>query len=155
MEAFKSLLNRNEIRRLEKATREKDKRHLVEWVIQFEQAIHRMLDEEHEQETQMSMDTVMIAVAYTLYFSEETVIKDKKDISEFMADLFVTIDLYRTGEYKPQEYKDILESVGVIIDTYDYSKPYRDKINKLNSLIKQYEDLIQQKNVSNSCENQK
>lgn len=155
MEAFKSLLDRNEIRRLEKAAREKNKKHLVEWAIQFEQSIHKMLDKEHEQETQISMDIVMIAVAYTLYFSEETVIKDKKDISEFMADLFVTIDLYRTGEYKPQEYEDILKGVGVIIDSYNYSKPYKDKIAKLDTLIKQYEDLIQQKSRPNLNNNPK
>lgn len=154
MEAFNSLLNRNEIRRLEKAAREKDKRHLVDWAIQFEQSIHRMLDKEHEEELQVSFDTVMIAVAYTLYFSEETVIKDKKDIGEFMGDLFATIDLYRTGEYKPQEYMTILNNAGVHFDSYDYSKPYKDKIKKLDGMIDNYSKLLQQ-NASDDDHNQK
>ena len=151
MDMMDSLLNRNEIRRLEKAAREKDKKHLLEWAIQFEDSIRRIFEKEYQDEIQTSVDNFMIAVAYTLYFSEETVIRDKKDVGEFMSDLFSTLDLYRTGEYNPQEYKDILNKVGVFFDEYDYSKLYKNKFDKLDKLIKKYEDLIQQ----NTNDNQK
>lgn len=151
MDMMDSLLNRNEIRRLEKAAREKDKKHLLEWAIQFEDSIRRIFEKEYQDEIQTSVDNFMIAVAYTLYFSEETVIRDKKDVGEFMSDLFSTLDLYRTGEYNPQEYKDILNKVGVFFDEYDYSKLYKNKLDKLDKLIKKYEDLIQQ----NTNDNQK
>ena len=144
-----SLLNRNEIRRLEKAAREKDKKHLLEWARRFEDSIRRIFEKEYQAEIQTSVDNFMIAVAYTLYFSEETVIKDKKDVGEFMSDLFSTLDLYRTGEYNPQEYKDILNKVGVFFDEYDYSKLYKNKLDKLDRLIKKYEDLIQQNTNDN------
>lgn len=151
MDMMDSLLNRNEIRRLEKAAREKDKKHLLEWARRFEDSIRRIFEKEYQAEIQTSVDNFMIAVAYTLYFSEETVIKDKKDVGEFMSDLFSTLDLYRTGEYNPQEYKDILNKVGVFFDEYDYSKLYKNKLDKLDKLIKKYEDLIQQ----NTNDNQK
>lgn len=149
MDMMDSLLNRNEIRRLEKAAREKDKKHLLEWAIQFKDSIRRIFEKEYQDEIQTSVDNFMIAVAYTLYFSEETVIKDKKDVGEFMSDLFSTLDLYRTGEYNPQEYKDILNKVGVFFDEYDYSKLYKNKLDKLDKLIKKYEDLIQQNTNDN------
>lgn len=149
MDMMDSLLNRNEIRRLEKAAREKDKKHLLEWARRFEDSIRRIFEKEYQAEIQISVDNFMIAVAYTLYFSEETVIKDKKDVGEFMSDLFSTLDLYRTGEYNPQEYKDILNKVGVFFDEYDYSKLYKNKLDKLDRLIKKYEDLIQQNTNDN------
>lgn len=149
MDMMDSLLNRNEIRRLEKAAREKDKKHLLEWARRFEDSIRRIFEKEYQAEIQTSVDNFMIAVAYTLYFSEETVIKDKKDVGEFMSDLFSTLDLYRTGEYNPQEYKDILNKVGVFFDEYDYSKLYKNKLDKLDKLIKKYEDLIQQNTNDN------
>lgn len=149
MDMMDSLLNRNEIRRLEKAAREKDKKHLLEWARRFEDSIRRIFEKEYQAEIQTSVDNFMIAVAYTLYFSEETVIKDKKDVGEFMSDLFSTLDLYRTGEYNPQEYKDILNKVGVFFDEYDYSKLYKNKLDKLDRLIKKYEDLIQQNTNDN------
>lgn len=149
MDMMDSLLNRNEIRRLEKAAREKDKKHLLEWAMQFEDSIRRIFEKEYQAEIQTSVDNFMIAVAYTLYFSEETIIRDKKDVGEFMSDLFSTLDLYRTGEYNPQEYKDILNKVGVFFDEYDYSKLYKNKLDKLDKLIKKYEDLIQQNTNDN------
>lgn len=149
MDMMDSLLNRNEIRRLEKAAREKDKKHLLEWARRFEDSIRRIFEKEYQDEIQTGIDNFMIAVAYTLYFSEETVIKDKKDVGEFMSDLFSTLDLYRTGEYNPQEYKDILNKVGVFFDEYDYSKLYKNKLDKLDRLIKKYEDLIQQNTNDN------
>ena len=66
MDMMDSLLNRNEIRRLEKAAREKDKKHLLEWAIQFEDSIRRIFEKEYQDEIQTSVDNFMIAVAYTL-----------------------------------------------------------------------------------------
>ena len=44
MDGFDRLLNRNEIRRLEKAAREKDKRHLLDWISQFEITVRQLYD---------------------------------------------------------------------------------------------------------------
>lgn len=164
MDGFDRLLNRNEIRRLEKAAREKDKRHLLDWISQFEITVRQLYDKEYRDEIQNSVDNFMIAVAYTLYFSEETVIKDKKDVNEFMVDLFATIDCYRTGEYKPEEFKQILEKEGIFFDNFDYFKLYKQKLDKLDKAIKTYEELAnsynklieeQRNNMSNSNDNKK
>ena len=108
-----SIVSREEIRRLEKAARDKDKKKLADWIKSFEIQIDTILRKNYEQAYQdeviQSVENTMIAVAYTAYFSEENYI-DKENIADYMSDLFSTLDLYRTGEYTPQEYKDILKS---------------------------------------------
>ena len=136
-----SILNRNEIRRLEKAAKSKDKTKLKEWAEQFENQIILALDKVYNQEIQNSIDNMLIAILYSLYYSEETYIK-KENIAEFMNDLFVTIDLYRTGEYTANEFKQQLEKVGVLLtNTYDYNyiyKKYTDILdNDLVNFLKQ------------------
>ncbi len=136
-----SLINRNEIRRLEKAAREKDKRHLIDWADKLEQQIQqdieRQLEYRYNLELGNAVDTIMVAVAYALNFSEETSL-DRNNIADFMHDLFVTIDLYRTGEYKPEDYVQQLKDVGVSVDRYDYDRIYKQHINSMNDDLVQY-----------------
>lgn len=136
-----SLINRNEIRRLEKAAREKDKKHLMEWADKLEgqiaQDLRRQIEATYNEELGNAIDNILIAVVYALYFSEETMI-EKEAIPDFMEDLFVTIDLFRTGEYTPQEYKDQLQGVGIILDRYDYDRIYKKYIGNMNKELVQY-----------------
>lgn len=124
-----SIINRNEIRRLQKAARDNDKNKLLEWADLFEQQISTSLNKKYEDmylnNLQTSIETFNLAIAYTLYFSEETLI-DKNRLSNFMQDLFVTVNMFRTGEYTPEEYTKALNDVGVFPDTsYDYCGIYK------------------------------
>lgn len=114
------ILNRNELRRLEKAAREKDKRHLVDWAKQYDNQIRLEYEKAYHEEIDHSINVFLTAVAYTAHFSEETKL-GKKKLPEFMEDLFVSIDMFRTGEYKPEEYKEELEKNGIYQDMYDYN----------------------------------
>lgn len=134
-----SLLSREEIRRLQKAARDNNKQKLTDWVYQFEGQIDTLIRKSYEQhyedEIANSVSNFLTAVAYTAYFSEENYV-DKNNIADYMADLFVTVDMFRTGEYTPQEYREELEKCGVTIDEYDYNKIYKDYINTIdNSLV--------------------
>lgn len=113
-------MDRNELRRLEKAARDKDIRKLGEWASQFEGQMRQEFDKAYHDELENSINNFCTAIAYTAHFSEETKLgKDKLPL--FMEDLFVTIDMFRTGEYKPDEYRDILEQNGIYDDLYKYS----------------------------------
>lgn len=114
------ILNRNELRRLEKAAREKDKRHLADWAKQYDNQIRLEYEKAYHEEIDHSINVFLTAVAYTAHFSEETKL-GKKKLPEFMEDLFVSIDMFRTGEYKPEEYKEELEKNGIYQDMYDYT----------------------------------
>lgn len=139
-----SLLGREEIRRLQKAARDGNKQKLTDWVFQFEGQMDTLIRKEYEQhyddEINNSVSNFLIAIAYTAYFSEESKV-DKDNIAEYMADLFATIDMFRTGEYTPQEYKDELEKCGVIVDTvtgYDYNKIYKEYIGTIDKSLVQF-----------------
>lgn len=125
-------MNRNELRRLEKAAREKDKRKLAEWASQYESQIQSELIKRYEKyfsdSLQNSIDCLIIAAWYTLHFSEETNLQ-KADIASFVEDLLVTLDMYRTGEYNTQDYKDQLEKDGIIPDRYDHDRIYKEFLN--------------------------
>ena len=127
-----SPVNREELRRLQKAARDNNKAKLGDWIRQFEHQLDTILRKDYEQayqnEVQSTVENTLIAVAYTALFSEENYV-DKENIGDYMADLFSTLDMYRTGEYTPQEYKDILKENGVTIDEYDYDGPYKRFLN--------------------------
>lgn len=146
-------MDRYDLRRLEKAARQKDKKYLIEWGSQFEEYINetyrKKYNKVYKEELQNSIDNIFTAIAYTLYFSEHTNF-NKEQLPDFMEDLFVTIDMFRTGEYKPQEYSDILSKEGVQIEVYDYFKLYEDRIKKLDELIDRYTSKLDNKNNHNS-----
>lgn len=129
-------MNRNELRRLEKAARDKNKRKLDEWATQFENQISSELMKKYEssysQQIQYIFDTILIANWYTLHFSEETNLQ-KADIPSFIEDLLVTVDMFRTGEYTPEDYRQLLEADGIIPEKYEYDKIYKDFLNTTNS----------------------
>lgn len=136
-----SLVNRNELRRLEKAAREKDKQKLVEWLEQFEAQLMSIFNTDFEKsykdQVQNSIDNLMIAVAYTLHFSDETHLGSKK-LPNFMEDLFVTLDMFRTGEYTPEEYEEELKKCGVQLTTYDYNRIYKKFLNIYDTDLVEY-----------------
>lgn len=123
---MRDLLNREELRRLEKAAREKDKKHLMEWAMAYEGMIRKEYEKAYEDEVQNAIDNFLVAIVYTLHFSEKTKFGPKK-LPEFMEDLMVTIDMYRTGEYKPDEYLEELAKNGVTFEKHDWNKIYREK----------------------------
>ena len=97
-------------------------------------------EQHYEDEIANSVSNFLIAIAYTAYFSEESKV-DKDNIADYMADLFATIDMFRTGEYTPQEYKEELEKCGVMVDDvtgYDYNKIYKDYIGTIDNSIVQF-----------------
>lgn len=106
------LINRDELRRLEKAAREKDKKHLVAWAEQFEDQIRREYEKSFEDELDNSVENFLVAIVYTLHFSELTQF-GKKRINEFCRDMMSTVDMFTSKEYTPAEYKEILEKEGI------------------------------------------
>lgn len=115
---MKSIINREELRRLEKAAKDKDKNKLREWCRQFEQQIGFLYQKAYEKEFKDSLcdaiDNFVLTIVYTLRYNENTKF-GKKRINDFMEDLFVTIDMFRTGEYNPEEYREQLKKDGIII----------------------------------------
>lgn len=139
-------MDRNELRRLEKATRDKNKQKLFEWANQFETQLRNALDKEYEErykkDLQNAIDIFSIAIAYTLHFSESIRLGAKR-LPEFMEDLYVTVDMFRTGEYKPEDYKEELESCGIYIENAKYGE------DNHNLLYNKYDEVREKINPKN------
>lgn len=114
-----NLINRNEIRRLQKAARDNNKIAIFEWASQFENQIKQELEPQYEniykEYLSTAIDNFMIAIAYTLVFSEEYKI-DIDKVPKFLIDLLATVDMFRTGEYSPEDYKNQLADEGLILN---------------------------------------
>ena len=112
------LLNRNEIRRLEKAAREKNKSHLQDWLSQFEEQLRIEYEKNFEDELGEAVDHLLIAISYSLHFSEETRF-GRKRLNRFMNDLIAVTEGFRTGDFNPEDYKKQLEDDGIIVFNKD------------------------------------
>lgn len=118
MSKLKSLLNRDEIRRLEKAAKDKNKIKLATWAAQFENQIseyyRKDFEEKYKEELAQSIDNFILTIVYTLHFNEVTKFGGKR-IDNFMKDLLETIDMFRRGEAEPEDYRKQLKEDGIIV----------------------------------------
>lgn len=109
LEKIKELLDRNEIRRLEKAARDKDKMKLADWAKQFENQVKSIYEKRYKEILNYSIDSFFVAIVYTLHFNENCKFGDKR-VKDFLNDLTATVQGFENGQYSPEEYKEILKN---------------------------------------------
>ena len=106
------MLNRNEIRALEQLIKNKDKSKLTKYMNNRDAIVYNTLrkefNEHYKDEVNSGIQNFLIAIAYTLHFNEELHLKND-ELQSFMDDLYVSVDMFRKGEYKPEEYTEILK----------------------------------------------
>lgn len=107
-------IHRADIRRLWRAAKEKDWTYLTDWLRQFDDQVRKDYENAFQKELSEAIDNFCLAIAYALHFSEKTKFGEKR-IKEFLDDVFISIDMFRTGEYDPEEYKQQLIDSGINI----------------------------------------
>lgn len=110
-----TITTKEEIRRLEKAARDKDRKKLWEWAKQFENQIKKEYEDVFEEDLGNSIDIMCLALAYTLTFNEKTKFGVDR-LTDFLDDFFVTVDMFSTGEYSPEDYAKQLEKKGIYFE---------------------------------------
>jgi hypothetical protein len=108
------LFDKNELRRLEKAAREKDKNKLIEWGTIFEKRIVELYEKEYINILQDSINNFMIAMIFVLHFNERTKFGVKR-IDDFMDDFIEVVKGFSRGEFNPQEYEDMLNEDKIVL----------------------------------------
>ena len=78
------------------------------------QEYNKAYQEKYKIDLENSIDIFILAIQYTLHFNEKTHL-DNEQLLDFMEDLFVTVDYFRTGEYRPEEYQQMLIDDGITI----------------------------------------
>lgn len=122
-------LSREDYRRIKNYSKEE----MTRWLDYHESMLYNLIRKEFEanyqDEIENSIANFLIAVWYTLHYNEETHL-DHDELASFMEDLYVSVDLFRKGEYNPDDYKKQMEEDGISFTPHDYTKIFREKDGK-------------------------
>lgn len=123
-------LSRDEYRRIKSMSKEDMERWLSNRNTMMYETLRKEFEHNYQEELQCSIDCFITAIAYSLHFSEETHF-GRKRLGSFLEDMYVTVDMFRTGEYKPEEYEAELSKAGIKINSYDYDRIYKKRLKEM------------------------
>ena len=119
-------LNRDEYRTIKSMSKEQMEKWLYNRNVTTYNALRKEFEDAYKDELDSSIQNFITAIAYTLHYNEEVHLQND-ELASFMDDLFVSVDMFRKGEYRPEEYRDQLREDGIEIAKYDYDRLYREK----------------------------
>lgn len=134
-------LNREEYRAVRNMSKDEMETWLQNRNVGMYNALRKEFNDAYKDELDSSIQNFITAIAYTLHFSDELNLK-QDELASFMDDLFVSVDMFRRGEYNPEDYREQLKEDGIVIAKYDYDRlyrekdaPYKDKIEALTKFL--------------------
>ena len=131
-------LNRDEYRTIKSMSKEQMEKWLYNRNVTMYNALRKEFDDAYKDELDSSVQNFITAIAYTLHFNDDVHLQND-ELAGFMDDLFVSVDMFRKGEYKPEEYEEQLREDGIEIAKYDYDRLYREKDAPYKE---KYEELV-------------
>lgn len=115
------MFDTNELNRLQRCAKNKDKKEILKWGQDFERRIAQFYMKEYQEhylklyeERLKDLDT---AVLYTLHFNESCKFGNKR-LTGIMDDLAETIRGFYTGEYNRKEYRENLKNDGIKVEEF-------------------------------------
>ena len=136
MEGMK--LNRDEYRTIKSMSKEQMENWLYNRNVLMYNSLRKEFESAYKDELDSSVQNFITAIAYTLHFNDEVHLQ-QDELASFMDDLFVSVDMFRKGEYKQEEYREQLREDGIEIAKYDYDRLYREKDAPYKE---KYEELV-------------
>lgn len=116
------LFDKNELRRLEKSARDKNKEKVKEWGQDFERRLsiefNKKYKEKYIKELKERLKDLDVAVMYALHFNENTKFGNKR-LKDFMDDLAATMRGFYKDDFDRAEYRRMLFEDGIKIDEED------------------------------------
>ena len=139
-------LSRDEFRHLKSFSKEQMEKWLQGYYNITYNSLRKEFEEAYKDELDSSIQNFITAIAYTLHYNEEAHLQ-RDELVSFMDDLFVSVDMFRRGEYRPEEYEEQLKEDGIEIAKYDYDRLYREKDAPYKE---KYEELVKFLNETKS-----
>lgn len=140
MEESKTMkLNRDEYRTIKSMSKEQMEKWLYNRNVTMYNALRKEFNDAYKDELDSSVQNFITAIAYTLHFNDDVHLQND-EFAGFMDDLFVSVDMFRKGEYRPEEYEEQLREDGIEIAKYDYDRLYREKDAPYKE---KYEELVE------------
>lgn len=110
--------NTNELNRLQRCAKNKDKKEIIKWGQEFEAMLNKKFYDIYKkqymiwlEETFKDLDT---ALMYTLHFNEYTKFGNKR-LKSVMDDLAITLKGFYKGEFERKDYNKMLLDDGINI----------------------------------------
>lgn len=118
------MLSRDEYRKIKGMSKDEMSRWLDYHNMMINNSIRKEYNEAYKDELDSSVQNFITAIAYTLHYNDDVHLQHD-ELNSFMEDLFVSVELFRKGEYNPEEYREQLREDGIEIAKYDYDRLYR------------------------------
>lgn len=119
-------LSRDEFRTLKGFSKEQMEKWLQGYYNITYNSLRKEFNDVYKDELDSSVQNFITAIVYTLHYNEDVHLQHD-ELNSFMEDLFVSVEMFRKGEYRPEEYREQLKEDGIIIAEYDYDRLYREK----------------------------
>ena len=119
-------LSRDEFRTLKGFSKEQMEKWLQGYYNVTYNSLRKEFNDAYKDELDSSVQNFITAIVYTLHYNEDVHLQHD-ELNSFMEDLFVSVEMFRKGEYRPEEYREQLKEDGIIIAEYDYDRLYREK----------------------------
>lgn len=139
-------LSRDDYRKIKSLSKEEMERWLQNHQTLTYNALRKEFEANYKDEIDSSVQNFLIAIAYTLHFSDEVNLSHD-ELASFMTDLFTSVDMFRKGEYRPEDYAEDLDKEGVKFSNYDYDRLYREKDAPYKDM---YDKLVTYMNATKS-----
>lgn len=139
-------LSRDEFRSIKGMSKEQMERWLQGYYNVTYNSLRKEFEDAYKDELDSSIQNFITAIAYTLHYNEDVHLQHDELVS-FMDDLFVSVEMFRKGEYNPDDYKEQLKGDGIEIAKYDYDRLYREKDAPYKE---KYEELVKFLNETKS-----
>lgn len=119
-------LSREDFRRMKGFSKEEMENWLQIYYNSLYNNLRKSFNEAYKEELDCSVQNFITAIVYTLHFSDDVSLQHD-ELNSFMEDLFVSVEMFRKGEYNPEDYREQLREDGIEIAKYDYDRLYREK----------------------------
>lgn len=119
-------LSRDEYRKLKSFSKEEMERWLQAYYNSLYNNLRKAFNDSYKDELDSSVQNFITAIVYTLHYNEDVSLQHD-ELNSFMEDLFVSVEMFRKGEYSPEDYREQLREDGIEIAKYDYDRLYREK----------------------------
>ena len=119
-------LSRDEFRTLKGFSKEQMENWLQGYYNVTYNSLRKEFESAYKDELDSSVQNFITAIAYTLHYNEDVHLQHD-ELNSFMEDLLVSVEMFRKGEYNPEEYREQLREDGIEIAKYDYDRLYREK----------------------------
>ena len=115
-EDYIRMFNTNELNRLHRCAKNKDKKEIIKWGQEFEDRLNKKYYEIYKKQYMIWLEETFkdldVALMYTLHFNESTKFGNKR-LKSVMDDLAVTMQGYYRKEFSRKEYNNMLKDDGI------------------------------------------